>query len=149
MVIEFARNVCNLDGANSTEFNKKTPYPVIDLMESQRAIKVKGGTMRLGAYDCTLKKGTKAFSAYRKNNISERHRHRWEVNNRYRDRLEKNGLIISGENSELNLVEIVELKDHPWYIAAQFHPELKSRVSKAHPLFRDFIKASVKQLKKK
>ena len=148
-VIEFARNVCNLDGANSTEFNKKTPYPVIDLMETQRAIKAKGGTMRLGAYDCTLKKGTKAFSAYRKNNISERHRHRWEVNNRYRDRLEKNGLIISGENSELNLVEIVELKDHPWYIAAQFHPELKSRVSKAHPLFRDFIKASVKQLKKK
>ena len=148
-VIEFARNVCNLDGANSTEFDKKTPYPVIDLMESQRAIKAKGGTMRLGAYDCTLKKGTKAFSAYRKKNISERHRHRWEVNNRYRDRLEKNGLIISGENSELNLVEIAELKDHPWYIAAQFHPELKSRVSKAHPLFRDFIKASVKQLKKK
>jgi CTP synthase len=148
-VIEFARNVCGLQGANSTEFNKKTPYPVIDLMESQRAIKAKGGTMRLGAYSCTIKKGTKAFLAYRKINISERHRHRWEVNNRFRDRLTKNGLIISGENPELNLVEIVELKDHPWYVAGQFHPELKSRVSSAHPLFRDFIKASVKHLKKK
>ena len=145
-VIEFARNVCGLDNANSTEFNKKTKYPVIDLMESQRAIKLKGGTMRLGAYDCELESGSKAQKAYGRKKISERHRHRWEVNNRYRDRLEKNGLRISGINSELNLVEIVELKNHPWYIAAQFHPELKSRVSKAHPLFRDFIKASVKHL---
>ena len=146
-VIEFARNVCGLKGANSTEFNKKTPYPVIDLMESQKAIKAKGGTMRLGAYKARIKKGTKAFSAYRKSNISERHRHRWEVNNKFRDRLTKKGLIISGENPELNLVEIVELSDHPWYVAGQFHPELKSRVSKAHPLFRDFIKASVKHIK--
>ena len=145
-VIEFARNVCGLNGANSTEFNKKTKYPVIDLMESQRAIKRKGGTMRLGAYDCDVETGTKAFAAYRKKKISERHRHRWEVNNRYRGRLEKNGLKISGVNSELNLVEIVELPDHPWYVAGQFHPELKSRVSKAHPLFREFIKASVKNL---
>jgi len=145
-VIEFARNVCGLNGANSTEFNKKTKYPVIDLMESQRAIKRKGGTMRLGAYDCDVETGTKAFAAYRKKKISERHRHRWEVNNRYRGRLEKNGLKISGVNSELNLVEIVELPDHPWYVAGQFHPELKSRVSKAHPLFREFIKASVKHL---
>ena len=145
-VIEFARNVCGLDNANSTEFNKKTKYPVIDLMESQRAIKLKGGTMRLGAYDCELESGSKAQKAYGRKKISERHRHRWEVNNRYRDRLEKNGLRISGINSELNLVEIVELKNHPWYVAAQFHPELKSRVSKAHPLFRDFIKASVKHL---
>ena len=145
-VIEFARNVCGLDNANSTEFNKKTKYPVIDLMESQRAIKLKGGTMRLGAYDCELESGSKAQKAYRRKKISERHRHRWEVNNRYRDKLEKNGLRISGINSELNLVEIVELKNHPWYVAAQFHPELKSRVSKAHPLFRDFIKASVKYL---
>ena len=145
-VIEFARNVCGLENANSTEFNKKTKYPVIDLMESQRAIKLKGGTMRLGAYDCELESGSKAQKAYGRKKISERHRHRWEVNNRYRDRLEKNGLRISGINSELNLVEIVELKNHPWYIAAQFHPELKSRVSKAHPLFRDFIKASVKHL---
>ena len=145
-VIEFARNVCGLKDANSTEFNKKTKYPVIDLMESQRAIKLKGGTMRLGAYDCNVEVGTKAYAAYRKKKISERHRHRWEVNNRYRDRLEKNGLKISGINSELNLVEIVELPDHPWYLAGQFHPELKSRVSKAHPLFREFIKASVKHL---
>ena len=145
-VIEFARNVCGLKGANSTEFNKKTKYPVIDLMESQRAIKLKGGTMRLGAYDCELKVKTKAYSAYGKKKISERHRHRWEVNNRYRDRLEKNGLKISGINPELNLVEIIELDDHPWYVAAQFHPELKSRVSKAHPLFYQFIKASVKHL---
>ena len=148
-VIEFARNVCRLKGANSTEFDKKARYPVIDLMESQRAIKRKGGTMRLGAYDCKIETGTKTFSAYRKKNISERHRHRWEVNNRYRDRLEKNGLKISGINEELNLVEIIELPDHPWYVAGQFHPELKSRVSKAHPLFREFIKASVKHLNKK
>ena len=145
-VIEFARNVCGMKNANSTEFNKNTKYPVIDLMESQRAIKRKGGTMRLGAYDCDLERGTKAFSAYRKKKISERHRHRWEVNNRYRDKLEKNGLKISGINSELNLVEIVELPDHPWYVAGQFHPELKSRLSKAHPLFREFVKASVKHL---
>ena len=145
-VIEFARNVCGLKGANSTEFDKKTTYPVIDLMESQRAIKRKGGTMRLGAYDCQIEMGTKSFSAYRKKQISERHRHRWEVNNRYRDRLEKNGLKISGINKELNLVENIELPNHPWYVAGQFHPELKSRVSKAHPLFREFIKASVKHL---
>ncbi len=148
-VIEFARNVCGLKNANSTEFNNKTPYPVIDLMESQRAIKAKGGTMRLGAYGCEIKPGTKTYTAYRQKKISERHRHRWEVNNRYRERLEKNGLKVSGINSELNLVEIIELPDHPWYVAAQFHPELKSRVSKAHPLFRDFIKASVKNLKKR
>ena len=148
-VIEFARNVCGLKNANSTEFNKKTPYPVIDLMESQRAIKAKGCTMRLGAYDCEIKPGTKTYTAYRQKKISERHRHRWEVNNRYRERLEKNGLKISGINRELNLVEIIELPDHPWYVAGQFHPELKSRVSKAHPLFRDFIKDSVKNLKKR
>ena len=145
-VIEFARNICGLKGANSTEFDKKTRYPVIELMESQRAIKRKGGTMRLGAYDCTIATGTKTYAAYRKKKISERHRHRWEVNNRYRDRLVKNGLKISGLNEELNLVEIIELPNHPWYLAGQFHPELKSRVSKAHPLFREFIKAAVKHL---
>ncbi|HDY75634.1 MAG TPA: CTP synthase, partial [Candidatus Marinimicrobia bacterium] len=143
-VIDFARNVCGLDGANSTEFNRRTKYPVIDLMESQRAIKRKGGTMRLGAYDCELKSGTKAYKAYHKKRISERHRHRWEVNNRYRQRLEKNGLVISGVNSELNLVEMIELENHPWFVAGQFHPELKSRVSAAHPLFRDFVGAAVK-----
>ncbi len=142
-VIDFARNVCGLKGANSTEFVKNTKYPVIDLLESQRAIKAKGGTMRLGAYDCELKTGTKTCIAYNKKHTSERHRHRWEVNNRYRNRLEKNGLIISGVNDDLNLVEIIELKNHPWYVATQFHPELKSRVNRAHPLFRDFIKAAV------
>ena len=141
-VIDFARNVCGLKNANSTEFNKNTKYPVIDLMESQRAIKIKGGTMRLGAYDCEIKPGTKAYAAYRKKRISERHRHRYEVNNRFRNRLEKYGLIFSGVNSDLGVVEAIEIKDHPWFVAGQFHPELKSRVNKAHPLFREFIRAS-------
>ena len=141
-VIDFARNVCGLKNANSTEFNKNTKYPVIDLMESQRAIKIKGGTMRLGAYNCEIKPGTKTYAAYRKKNISERHRHRYEVNNRFRNRLEKSGLIFSGVNSDLGVIEAIEIKDHPWFVAGQFHPELKSRVNKAHPLFREFIRAS-------
>ena len=141
-VIDFARNVCGLKNANSTEFNKNTKYPVIDLMESQRAIKIKGGTMRLGAYDCEIKPGTKTYAAYRKKKISERHRHRYEVNNRFRNRLEKYGLIFSGVNSDLGVIEAIEIKDHPWFVAGQFHPELKSRVNKAHPLFREFIRAS-------
>ena len=141
-VIDFARNVCGLNNANSTEFNKNTKYPVIDLMESQRAIKIKGGTMRLGAYDCEIKPGTKTYAAYRKKKISERHRHRYEVNNRFRNRLEKYGLIFSGVNSDLGVIEAIEIKDHPWFVAGQFHPELKSRVNKAHPLFREFIRAS-------
>ena len=148
-VIEFARNVCGLKGANSTEFEKDTRYPVIDLMESQRAIKAKGGTMRLGAYDCDIKRGTKTFLSYNKKHASERHRHRWEVNNRYIKRLEKNGMIISGVNKDLNLVEIIELINHPWFVATQFHPELKSRVNRAHPLFRDFVKAAVNFTSKK
>ena len=143
-VIEFARNVCGLINANSTEFDKNSPHPVIDLMESQRAIKRKGGTMRLGAYSCELYPNSKAVKEYKKKRISERHRHRWEVNNRYRNRLEKHGLVISGINKELKLVEIVENPDHPWFIASQFHPELKSRLNKAHPLFRGFIGAAVK-----
>ena len=142
-VIDFARHICGLEGANSTEFNKKTKYPVIDLMESQRAIKIKGGTMRLGAYDCEIKTGTKTYAAYRKKKISERHRHRYEVNNRYRNKLEKNGLVFSGVNEDLGVVETVEIPDHPWFVGGQFHPELKSRVNKAHPLFRDFVKAAV------
>ena len=143
-VIEFARNVCKMKGANSTEFNSKTQYPVIDLMESQRAIKIKGGTMRLGAYECEVKIGTKTYSAYKKKKISERHRHRYEVNNRYKKTLEKNGLVFSGINQDLRVVETIEVKNHPWFIASQFHPELKSRINKAHPLFREFIKAAVK-----
>ena len=146
-IIDFARHVCGLKGANSTEFNNRTKYPVIDLMESQKAIKIKGGTMRLGAYDCKIEPGTKAFAAYRSKKVSERHRHRYEVNNRYRKRLEKGGLIISGFNEELGVVESIEIGDHPWFVAGQFHPELKSRVNKAHPLFREFIKATTKHNK--
>ena len=142
-VIDFARNVCGLKDANSTEFDKKTPYPVIDLMESQRAIKRKGGTMRLGSYSCDIKPKTIAAKEYRKKHITERHRHRWEINNRYRNRLENHGLVVSGINTELNLVEIIEYPDHPWFIASQFHPELKSRLNSAHPLFRGFIGAAV------
>jgi len=142
-VIDFARNVCGLKDANSTEFDKKTPYPVIDLMESQRAIKRKGGTMRLGSYSCDIKPKTVAAKEYRKKHITERHRHRWEINNRYRNRLENHGLVVSGINTELNLVEIIEYPDHPWFIASQFHPELKSRLNSAHPLFRGFIGAAV------
>jgi len=143
-VIDFARNVCALAGANSTEFNKKTKYPVIDFMESQRAIKIKGGTMRLGAYNCAIKEGTKTFAAYKEKKITERHRHRYEVNNRFTKRLQKNGLILSGINDELGVVEAIEIKNHPWFVASQFHPELKSRVNKAHPLFREFISAAIK-----
>ena len=148
-IIDFARHVCGLKGANSTEFNKRTKHPVIDLMESQKAIKIKGGTMRLGAYDCTIKSGTKTYSAYRSKKISERHRHRYEVNNRYKNRLEKAGMVISGVNDSLGVVETIEISDHPWFVAGQFHPELKSRVNKAHPLFREFVKASKKYSKKR
>ena len=148
-IIDFARNVCGLKNANSTEFDKKTPYPVIDLMESHRAIKRKGGTMRLGSYSCDIKPKTRAAKEYRKKHITERHRHRWEINNRYRNRLENHGLVVSGINTELNLVEIIEYPDHPWFIASQFHPELKSRLNSAHPLFRGFIGAAVKYNKLK
>mgnify|MGYP006061167801 FL=1 len=148
-IIDFARHVCGLKGANSSEFNKRTKHPVIDLMESQKAIKIKGGTMRLGAYDCTIKAGTKTYSAYRSKKISERHRHRYEVNNRYKNRLEKAGMVISGVNDSLGVVETIEISGHPWFVASQFHPELKSRVNKAHPLFREFIKASKKYSKKR
>ena len=146
-VIDYARNVCGLIDANSTEFNENTKYPVINLMESQRAIKIKGGTMRLGAYSCDISPGTKTFKAYKKKQISERHRHRYEVNNKYRNILEENGLIFSGVNSKLGVVESIEIAEHPWFVASQFHPELKSRINKAHPLFREFIKASMNNKK--
>ena len=142
-VMEFARNVCGLKGANSTEFNKKTPYPIISLLEEQKKIKIKGGTMRLGAYSCSLKKRTKSFEAYKKEIISERHRHRYEFNNRYKKIMEKKGLIFAGIHPQGNLAEIVELRDHPWFVACQFHPEFKSRPDKAHPLFHEFIRNSL------
>ena len=144
-IIDFSRNVCGLDGANSSEFSSDCKYPVIDLMLDQKDVKSKGATMRLGSYSCNVKVGTKAHLAYGEVEIQERHRHRFEVNNTYRSQLEEKGLIISGENSELNLVEMIEVKDHPWFIGVQFHPELKSRIVKAHPLFRDFIYASIEK----
>jgi len=146
-VIEFARNVCNLAGAHSTEFNDQTPYPVIDLMLAQVAVEEKGGTMRLGAYPCKVNEGTLTYQAYQDEIIYERHRHRWEFNNFYREQLTEAGLVIGGTLPKGSLVEIVEIKDHPWYVATQFHPEFKSRPTKPHPLFRDFIKAALSNSK--
>ncbi len=141
-VIEYSRNVLGLKGANSTEMDAETPYPVIDLMHEQKAVIEKGGTMRLGAYPCKLKKGSKAAAAYGDvGQIKERHRHRYEFNNDFLDRFENGEMIISGVYPGKNLVEIVELKNHPWFVAAQFHPEYKSTVMNPHPLFMSFIKA--------
>ena len=142
-VIEFSRNVLNLKNAASTEINTKTKNPVIDLMEDQKSITTKGGTMRLGAYDCTIKKGTKTHQAYNKLHISERHRHRYEFNNNYKKQIEKAGMITSGINPKSGLVEIIELKEHPWFIGTQFHPELKSTVLNPHPLFVNFVKSAL------
>lgn len=142
-VIEYARNVGGMKNANSTEFARKLKYPVIDLMAEQKKIKRKGGTMRLGAYNCEIEKGTKLYKAYKKVTISERHRHRFEVNNDYINTLEDCGLVLSGRNPDLNLVETIELADHPWFVGVQYHPELKSRLTKPHPLFRDFVKAAI------
>ncbi len=143
-VIEFSRNVCGLHNANSTEFNKKVKHPVISLLEEQRKVSAKGATMRLGAYDCRLKKGTHAYRAYKKEKIQERHRHRYEFNNQYRRRMEKKGMVFSGVNPQKKLVEIIEIKGHPWFVACQFHPEFKSKPDNGHPLFKEFIKASLK-----
>lgn len=142
-VIEFARNVLGLKGANSTEMDAQTPHPVIALMEEQKNIVEMGGTMRLGSYPCELKKGTKASAAYGKSKINERHRHRYEFNNHYLKQYEDKGMIATGINPETNLVEIIEIKDHPWFVAAQFHPEYKSTVLGPHPLFVRFIKAAI------
>ncbi|MCK4530932.1 MAG: CTP synthase [Candidatus Marinimicrobia bacterium] len=144
-VIEYARNVLKLKDANSTEFNAKTACPVIDMMEEQKKVTNLGGTMRLGAFDCELTNNTKVKKAYRSAKISERHRHRYEVNNEYRDDLQKAGLNIVGINKAHDLVECIELPEHPWFVGVQFHPELKSRAVKAHPLFREFISAILKE----
>lgn len=143
-VIEFSRNVLGLPEANSSEFNPDTPDPVIALMESQKTVVEKGGSMRLGAYPCKLKPGSLAHQAYGNDLIHERHRHRFEFNNHYREQLEKGGMLITGINPDLNLVEIVEIPSHPWYLAVQFHPEFKSKPNKAHPLFSKFIAAALK-----
>src|SRR3989344_6787873 len=160
--IEFARNVAKMPDAHTTEVNKKTPYPVIDILPEQVALMKKaeyGGTMRLGSFPCVLKPGTRAYNAYRRLNasisyklqttnykltIAERHRHRFELNNEYREKLEKAGLIISGVYQKKNLAEIIELKDHPWFVAVQFHPEFQSHFLNPHPLFVDFIKACLR-----
>ena len=142
-VIEFARNVCGMHKANSTEFDKNTKYPVVDLMEEQKEISDMGGTMRLGAYLCRLTPGTFAHKAYKKLEISERHRHRYEFNNKYREEITSKGMVISGVYPKKDLVEIVEIPDHPWFVAGQFHPEFKSRPVDPHPLFREFIRASL------
>jgi CTP synthase len=142
-VIEYARNVLGLSRANSEEFDETTDHPVIHLMLSQHHVTHKGASMRLGAYDCVLKPGTKAYEAYGESRISERHRHRFEVNNAYRDQLEAAGMLISGVSPDNELVEMVEIKDHPWFVATQAHPEFKSRVARTHPLFRDFVKAGI------
>lgn len=141
-VIEFARNKCSLENSNSTEFNPDTPYPVIDYLPGQKEIKDKGGSMRLGAYPCVLEEGSLAHRAYGKESISERHRHRYEINNKYRDIFEKNGLKVSGVSPDGRLCEIIELNEHPWFLGGQFHPEFKSSPRQPHPLFKDFIRAA-------
>ena len=141
--IEFARNVCGLKKANSTEFKADCKEPVIHLMEEQKTINKKGGTMRLGACPCTVTKGTRAFDAYNETDISERHRHRYEFNNSFREMMTTKGLVLSGINQQKELVEIIELPDHPWFLACQFHPEFKSKPLVPHPLFRAFIGASL------
>ncbi len=146
-VIEFARNVLGMKKANSTEM-VKTSYPVIDIMEDQKNIKNMGGTMRLGAYTCQLKRGSKAHSAYASSKIKERHRHRYEFNNKFIEEFENSGMIATGTNPETNLVEIMEIKDHPWFVGTQYHPELKSTVTDPHPLFVKFVKASLEFKKK-
>ena len=140
--IEFARNVCGLVDANSTEFNKRTRFPIIDLMEHQKKVKEKGGTMRLGSYPCIITEGSKAHATYQKFLVNERHRHRYEFNNTYRQNFEENGMVFSGTSPNGELVEIIELKDHRWFVGVQFHPELKSRVQKVHPLFHGFVAAA-------
>lgn len=142
-VIEFARNVCNMSGAHSAEFSTTTEYPVIDLMEDQKLVTAKGGTMRLGGYPCILEENTLSRKAYGSQKISERHRHRYELNTKFLNTLTSNGLVIAGTSPDKKLVEIVELRSHPWFVACQYHPEFKSTPLKAHPLFRDFIKAAM------
>ncbi|MNK39912.1 CTP synthase [compost metagenome] len=148
-VIEFGRNVLGLQGANTTEIDEESAHPVINMMEDQKSITAKGGTMRLGSYPCDLKKGTRAFAAYGKQHITERHRHRYEFNSAYLSQYEEAGMIASGINPETNLVEIVELKNHPFFVGGQFHPELKSTVANPHPLFVKFVAAAMEFAKKK
>ena len=143
-IIDYARNVWGIKDANSSEFDSKTSNPVIDIMMDQKGVTHKGASMRLGEYSCSVSKKTKAHKSYMSDTIKERHRHRYEFNNNYLDQIKDKGLIISGLNKKLNLVEMVELTDHPWFVGVQFHPELKSRIMKTHPLFNSFIKSAIK-----
>ena len=145
--VEFARNVCGLTGAHSSELDPNTPYPIINLLPDQEDVVEMGGTLRLGSYPCTLAEGSVAHKEYGEINITERHRHRYEFNNFYRERLTDKGLVLSGVSPDGRLVEIVELPEHPWFVAGQFHPEFKSRPEKAHPLFAGFIRASLENRK--
>jgi CTP synthase len=144
-VVEFARHVCGMQGANSVEFDRDALYPVIDLMPDQKGVIEKGGTMRLGAYPCVLEKGTLAAEAYGATHISERHRHRYEVANKYREAMTHKGLVLSGTSPDQRLVEMVELKDHPYFVGCQFHPEFKSRPQSPHPLFARFVRAALER----
>jgi len=146
-VIEFARNVCGMRNADSTEFNNRTPFPVVSLLSEQRTVKNLGGTMRLGAFRCKLAEKTLSFAAYRKKIISERHRHRYEFNSRYMKKMTSAGMCIAGKLPGRGLVEIIEVKNHPWFVATQFHPEFKSRPDFPHPLFRDFVKKALQHAK--
>ena len=145
MSIEFARNVLGYADANSTEIDPSTSYNIVDIMDEQKDILDLGGSMRLGAYKCKLKKGSKAYEIYKKENISERHRHRYEFNNNFMDEFEKAGMKCSGLNVESNLVEIIELTNHKWYVGVQFHPEYSSTVVNPHPLFISFVKAAIEK----
>ncbi len=143
-VVEYARNICRMAKANSSEFDEKTAYPVIDLLPEQKTVNVKGATMRLGAFPCVLKEDSFAYDAYRERDISERHRHRYEFNNDFKGALMEKGLLITGSSPDGRLAEIVEIKDHPWFLGCQFHPEFKSRPTSPHPLFAGFIRAALK-----
>ena len=147
--IEFARNVLNYNNASSTEFDRDTQYPIISLMEEQKGLKDLGGTMRLGAYPCILKDDSITAKIYGKTGINERHRHRYEFNNRYKEEFEKSGMDIAGLSPDGDYVEVVEIKDHPYFIACQYHPEFKSRPNKPHPLFTGWIKAALKKRNEK
>jgi len=144
-LIEFARNELHLTGANSVEFDPNTPYPIFDLLERLKNVATKGGNMRLGSYTCNLTKETLAYRIYQKDKIQERHRHRYEFNNQFLSKFENAGIIFSGVNLENNLIEIIELKNHPWFIGMQFHPEFKSRPNRPHPMFKSFLEAAIRK----
>lgn len=148
-IIEFARNVLNMQGANSAEINPKTPFPLIDILPEKKNISNLGGTLRLGQYPCILNEKSKSYQLYGEKEIFERHRHRYEVNNDYRDSLLQGGIIFAGTSPDNHIVEMIELPDHPWFVACQFHPEFKSRPNKPHPLFRGFVTAAAERMKNK